>query len=235
MTWTQNLIMKKVLLLIGLWLHFSASFAQHPGFSKLYHYSGDTSATPDLINTLLYDSVSNKLFFHVTGASRSNTGYRIPSIFFRTGLSGNVEKEHLDTLTGGNMLYNYLAASSDGAYLYWGGCRSSQPFWSEPSFYVLTKTDKNLNVIWRKSYSMVKSMSGFTLGILTNADDDNLILLCNKSSEPGNSLGLPTLPNRIYIRKVDSAGNLLEVHKPGPNYFNHPHDFERMDDGTLLV
>jgi|GEM_PF-1454171 len=86
--------MKKVLLLIGLWLHFSASFAQHPGFSKLYHYSGDTSATPDLINTLLYDSVSNKLFFHVTGASRSNTGYRIPSIFFRTGLSGNVEKEH---------------------------------------------------------------------------------------------------------------------------------------------
>jgi hypothetical protein len=226
--------MKNVLLsLLLLWPFFS--FGQHPGFSKLYHYSGDTSATPDLINTLLYDSISKKLFFHVTGSARPNTGYRTPSIFFRIDLSGNVEREHLDTLTGGNMLYNSLALSRDGVYLYWGGSRSAQPPGSEPGYYVLTKTDKDLNVIWRRSYSLVNALAGSTLKIITNKNDDNLVLLCNRYADAGNSLGLPLLPNRVYIRKVDSAGNLLEEYKPGPDYYNHPHSFELMDDGTFLV
>jgi hypothetical protein len=71
-----------------------------------------------------------------------------------------------------------------------------------------------LNVMWRKFYP-INAVEGFYMTIRTTSVDDNLSVLCNRVSFAGNDLGLPILPERIYIRVIDSAGNVLIEHTPG--------------------
>jgi len=208
-----------------------STHGQHPGFSKLFHYSEDTSVGPDLINTLIFDSTNEKLYFHVSGFRTPD--YGTPAIFYRTDLQGNVEKEVLDTLTGGHIVYHALAPSRDGAHLYWGGTCFS-PAESQTVFWVLTKTDKELNLIWRRLYP-TNAMNGYTQAIRTHETKDDITLLCDKATEANNSLGLPELPNRIYIRELDSAGNVLNEYTPGPANWNNPTDMVVTDDGGSLV
>jgi hypothetical protein len=168
---------------------------------------------PDILKTLLYDSSSNSLFFSILSSPKQETGFNIPSILFRTDLNGNIERELIDTIHNGNLSYTTVASSRDGQFLYWGG-GAFETTGDRKRSYVLMKTDKELNVMWRKFYS-INAVEGFYMTIRTTSVDDNLSVLCNRVSFAGNDLGLPVLPERIYIRVIDSAGNVLIEHTPG--------------------
>jgi hypothetical protein len=186
---------------------------------------------PDILKTLLYDSSSNSLFFSILSSPKQETGFNIPSILFRTDLNGNVERELIDTIHNGNLYYTTVAGSRDGQFLYWGG-GAFETTGDRKSSYVLMKTDKELNVIWRKFYPF-NAVEGFYMTIKTTETDDNLRVLCNRVSYPGNDLGLPVLPERIYIRVTDSAGNVLIEHSPGFNTV--PRDMTVAGDGSFVV
>lgn len=223
--------MKKILFLIQCCLSQIPSFAQsHVGFSKLYHYSGDTLRRADGIVTLLYDSSENCLFFNSTGLGQIDG--KMSSVLYKTDLKGNLLKDVLDTFTNGYVYYHALAESKDHEYLYWGGgCFVTQP--SVQSQWKLKKTDKNLNTIWERFYE-VETTDASTLAIHSLPDSGHIMVLCNKNT-PENTLGYPVIPSRIILRKMDSMGNLLAEYTPGPAYYNVARDMELTDDGGYLI
>jgi hypothetical protein len=215
--------MKVIYVVIVLLLQMASAHAQHPGFSKLYSYSGDTLRRADFVSTLYYDESSTSLYFCLSSMSIYDGSSSV--VMFRSSDAGVVEKEILDTFPNGSLIYHTLAESSHGD-LYWGGkCfihGDSQSSW------LLTKTDKDLNIIWKKTYPC-DALDGNTIRIRLNEESGNILLLQNRFTNADNPFGMPPLPNRIIVREVDSSGNEVSVIYPGPPNWNNGTDFLAID------
>lgn len=225
----------KTRITIGILCGFICCFVQqlhgqpHPGFSKLFRYSGDQEPRADYISTLLFDSSQQSLYF--TLSALSEVSFKASAVFYKTDLLGNVIAERLDTFTNGSVHYQSVAETSDHQFLIWGGA-CFERVTGALSKWKLVKTDKDLNVIWER-YIETGAADAVTLSIKMLPDSGHMMLLCRKNSpaDPPHT----ELPSRIILRKVDSLGNLIEEFTPGPSYYNIPVDMQVTRDGGYLI
>jgi hypothetical protein len=98
----------------------------------------------------------------------------------------------------------------------------------------LTKTDKDLNIIWQYYYPTNLLEAGiFKITTIPNSSD--ILMSGYKYTPSGNERGLPTVPQRIYLCRIDSSGTLLSEISPGPTYYNNGNNLAIMDNGNYLV
>jgi len=202
----------------------------HPGFSKLYNYSGDTIMSADLIRCIAFDSASQNIFF-----SQSSLSYASPkrrSTFYKCDINGNVLDKRIDSLDG-TVVYYSVVASNDNNFHYWGGI-SYLNVANASARWRLCKTDLNLNVIWQKDY-VLSTRDGAIITIKTIEGSEDIMLLGSKFTAPDDNAGYPEMPNRIYLTRVDSAGNIVAEYTPGPSYHNDGADMAVTDDGNYLI
>jgi hypothetical protein len=220
--------MKQLVILLLLLATGGMLQAQHPGFSKRYRYSADTTPRAEFVSALTYDTVNRNFLFCSSGLLiPSNTYY---TTFYKTDEQGNVLKEMIDSMYYGNVTYNCVMESADG-YLYWAG--NSFVYQDTASIcWKIRKTDKDLNVIWDRLY---RSPNAVNMSVnLKPFDRERLMLLCFDYTD-ANSLGIPEKRSTPLMRIIDSAGAIISDHRPLELNYTNAIGLERTNDGGFMV
>jgi len=211
-----------------LWLSFSLH-AQHPGFSRLYRHAKDSALVREAVSALLFDSTGQQLFFCSNGTYMdSGTSY---AVFYKTDMQGNVLLKTVDSLDHGNVAYNCVANSQDGEYLYWAGSSYVQGDMSSLSWKI-RKTDKSLNLIWEKLYP-ANALSN-TISNIKCIDSTSLMLLCFDYTQ-SNTLGLPVKSKSMFMRKIDTTGNIIADYHPVAWPETDAYGLECTSDGGFMI
>jgi len=220
----------KQLFIVVLFLCLSSSLkAQHPGFSRTYKYGNDTLKRSESVSALAFDSAGQFLFFCGNGVLLdSGTSY---AVFYKTDMHGDILTQTVDSLLQGNIGYNCVAESEDGQYLYWGGNSYAQGDTSSLSWKV-RKTDKNLNLVWEQLYP-ASSLSN-KISNIKCLDSGQLMLLCFDYTL-ANSLGKPVKPSTMFMRRIDSTGNIMADYHPVSWVNTDAYGLERTSDGGFMI
>lgn len=97
---------------------------------------------------------------------------------------------------------------------------------------ILMKTDKDLNVIWKKTYPrMAQEIRVNTISEDSKTKD--LYLLGGQWTHGSNTL--PDVKNKVHFIKVDSSGNILAEHTPGSGGESNGNNMVKTGDGNFLV
>lgn len=221
--------MKSYILFILLLAPFCAGAQNNDtiGFSKLYRYQGDMAKRADLITCLTYDSADNDLFFPMTSLNYDPGQWHTLTDCFRTDAEGHVLAEWVDSSSAYSIGYTAVAMSADGQSVFWGGQRSAGYITM-----VLTKTDKNLNVIWQKTYPTTVT-NGYNSSVIQDPKSGDIYMLESQWTDAGSNY--PQADNKVYFIKTDSMGNLLAEGTPGSGGYDNGESMVRTDDGNFLV
>lgn len=205
--------------------------ANFSGFSNLYRYWGDNAKRSDLITSITYDSVDNTLFFPMTSLKYYPMPYQTLTVFYKTDIWGNNIKTKVDSISGYNINYNEVTLSANGEYLFWSGWKNKITVDSFATI-VLTKTDKDLNVIWEKTYPTIV-LSGINVSLIENPKNGELNILGMRYTSSGSNL--PQQSNKIYFIKLDSLGNVLSQQTPGSGDYDNGECMVKADDGNFFI
>jgi hypothetical protein len=230
--------MKKILLPLLLFLSLTqpAAAQNHVGFNKIFSfYDDNTLRSTCLISRIIYDSVSNKVYMSLqsTPLPVPFTRWREEATLVRTDPNGNIELMKIDTTLNTSAAYLALVQSTDAEYLYWGGY-SVEHIDTLRQKMRLTKTDKNLNIIWQKDYP-TQTISGSITYICTIPNSTDILVLSNRFTESDNAYNLPAVPAYFYLDRIDSSGTILQTFNPGPTNYNNGINLAIMDNGNYMV
>jgi hypothetical protein len=230
--------MRRFLIGLFLWigLAIQSQAQSHVGFNKVYSFYNDSMMKSSCMNTvLLYDSNTQKIFMNINSIPLGpNTQHiRFEDAMVRLGLEGNVELMKIDTTLNFSSTYYSVINSADGQFLYWGG-GGFEISDTTLSRWKLTKTDKDLNIIWQYYYP-TNLLEAAIVKMATIPNSSDILVLGTKYTPDNNWRGLPTVPPRIYICRIDSSGTILSEISPGPTNYNNPGALAIMDNGNYLV
>lgn len=192
-------------------------------FSKIIRYQPDSAQTLGLISALTYDSVTNCVYFclehtRIPPLGSATHFWWTSPVLYKMDTNGDIIKRRLDSINlVNNCAYDVVALSKNGQYLYWGGWAYDTAY-DATEDYIITKTDTNLNRIWRRRYVNQGIRSAQIQSIVENGDGTLMLL---GSGYTVNDPVYPTSPPKNYMLKIDSNGNLLWKRTPGQGYYDN--------------
>lgn len=140
-------------------LIFASSLASIAQVSNYYdkYYRRDSGNPTDSLRShnferLVYDSANNHLYaiMQTWTPINDSTQYAFPIMMRIAPEDGTVLLEKKDSMNGLNIGYSALLQSGDN--LYWAGWQQQRDLLeAENGLPLIVKTDKNFNVIWRKT------------------------------------------------------------------------------------
>ena len=217
--------MKKMFLFLGILFSLSLTHFSHAqdGFSKLYTYDSDgLEFIPHIIPKVIYDSTTNALYFPLWANLKLKDEPSVIrySVLSRTDTNGIIIKQVIDTIGGHHIAHQNVIVSADKQYLYWTSNTYllNIDYDSMTMDYFITKTDMDLNIIWKKSVFTPNVYYCRTIGI---TEDDNGDLTIAGYEYTDTFSVLPELKPRIRLLKVDSAGSFIWTKILGDSLFNN--------------
>lgn len=203
--------MKKIIPYILLSLLFSIvkampSQAQsYTRFSKTIYYNGDSLERIGQISALAYDSAENEIYFCLQ-STRVSTRLRVTwPVLYKMDMESNILKEQLDSIKYfETSAYDVVIESGDKQFLYWGGFVYDTTT-NGTMDYILTKTDKDLNTIWRKRYVNPGIRNAYVKSIIE--EKEGTLMVLGAGWMGNNDVLYPPSNPKNYLLKIDSSGH----------------------------
>lgn len=218
-------------------ISLTVSAQQAPFFNN--QYRRDSNQLRDTMRShaferLMYDSVNNHLYAIMQTWTKVNdtTEYSFPIMMRIAPEGGMVLLEKVDSIPGYNTSYSSITESEQ--YLYWTGWQMKKDLQDvENGRPFLVKTDKNFNVIWRKTLPNSLKMARATQ---VKQYGDTLFVSTFHWSPDGSTAYSP-MPVRSKLWKLDTAGNVLaQLELNSDTTVMHAaYDFERLDNGDIIT